>query len=127
MALANKDTLTSVSTSAGENKIRCCQNADVFLSEGLKVSGPEVETPCLVAPLISMDPHTDTIMDRFKMDDAVLLRLHQLVGSVHSSHWEALLHSPKWNLMYEEASNLTTALLADLQSMAVITKVLPSY
>jgi hypothetical protein len=68
----------------------------------------------------------DTIIDRFKMDDTVLLKLHQLIRSVCSSHWEAVLHSPKWDLTYEEASNLTHALIADIQGTTVITKVLPT-
>lgn len=123
IALANKDAATSTS----ENKIRHRRNADVFLLNGLKVPGPEteIEAPSLMAPLISIGPRTDAIIDRFKMDDTVLLRLHQLVGSVRSSRWEAVLRSSKWNLTYEEASNLTNALLADIQGTTAITKVFP--
>lgn len=123
IALANKDAATSTS----ENKIRRRRNADVFLLNGLKVPGPEteIEAPSLMAPLISIGPRTDAIIDRFKMDDTVLLRLHQLVGSVRSSRWEAVLRSSKWNLTYEEASNLTNALLADIQGTTAITKVFP--
>lgn len=57
------------------------------------------------SPLISLGPHTDAVLDRFKMDNTILLRLHALVGSVRSSHWEAVLRSPKWDLMYEQAWN----------------------
>ncbi|KIK35331.1 hypothetical protein CY34DRAFT_96298 [Suillus luteus UH-Slu-Lm8-n1] len=123
IALANKDAATSTS----ENKIRHRRNADVFLLNGLKVPGPEteIEVPSLMAPLISIGPRTDAIIDWFKMDDTVLLRLHQLVGSVRSSRWEAVLRSSKWNLTYEEASNLTNALLADIQGTTAITKVFP--
>ncbi|KAG1884168.1 hypothetical protein F4604DRAFT_1920019 [Suillus subluteus] len=124
MALANKGTTPCVNASPRENKICRHRHADTFFSDGLKVPGPEIEAPSSVAPLISIGPHTDAIIDRFKMDDTVLLRLHQLIRSVCSSRWEAVLHSPEWNLTYEEVSKLTHALIADIQGTAVITKVL---
>ncbi|KAI6032449.1 hypothetical protein EDC04DRAFT_2605189 [Pisolithus marmoratus] len=38
-----------------------------------------------------------------------------LVGTVHSSHWEVVLRAMPWNLTYEQASNLSRALLADIK------------
>ena len=67
------------------------------------------------SPLISLGPHTDAVLDRFSFGDNVLPRLHILVGTVHSSRWEAILRGTPWNLTYEQASNLSSALLVDLK------------
>ncbi|KIK31768.1 hypothetical protein CY34DRAFT_19590, partial [Suillus luteus UH-Slu-Lm8-n1] len=67
-------------------------------------------------PLISIGPHTDAVLDRFGLDDQVLLKLHQLIGSIRSSRWEAVFRSPKWDLTYEQASNLSRSLHSDLHS-----------
>ncbi|KIM58466.1 hypothetical protein SCLCIDRAFT_28011 [Scleroderma citrinum Foug A] len=67
------------------------------------------------SPLISLGPHTDAILDRFSFGDNVLPCLHILVGTVRSSRWEAILRGTPWNLTYEQASNLSSALLADLK------------
>lgn len=74
-------------------------------------------------PLISIGPHTDAVLDRFGLDDQVLLKLHQLIGSVRSSCWEAVLRSPKWDLTYEQALNLSRLLHSDLHSMLTDPKV----
>lgn len=67
------------------------------------------------SPLISLGPHTDAVLDRFSFGDDVLPRLHILVGTVRSSRWEAILRGTPWNLTYEQASNLSSTLLADLK------------
>ena len=67
------------------------------------------------SPLISLGPHTDAVLNRFSFGDDVLPHLHILVGTVRSSHWEAILRGTPWNLTYEQASNLSSALLADLK------------
>ncbi|KIM50957.1 hypothetical protein SCLCIDRAFT_33861 [Scleroderma citrinum Foug A] len=67
------------------------------------------------SPLISLGPHTDAVLDWFSFGDSVLPRLHILVGTVRSSRWEAILRGTPWNLTYEQASNLSSALLADLK------------
>ncbi|KAG1740118.1 uncharacterized protein EDB91DRAFT_1082100 [Suillus paluster] len=61
-------------------------------------------------------PHTDAMLDRFGLDDKVLLKLHELISSICSSHWEVALRSPKWDLTYEQAANLSKALHSDLDS-----------
>jgi hypothetical protein len=77
-------------------------------------------------PLISIGPHSDAVLDRFGLDDHILPKLHQLIGSVRSSRWEAMLQSPKWNLTHEQASNLSKALNSDVhgnRAMPTDTKV----
>lgn len=111
MALTNSNTLP--------NRIQQCWPANAFLAKGPMTPGLDMQE----APLISLGPHTDAILDRFKMDDAVLLRLHRLVRSVCSSCWEAVLRSPKWDLTYEQASNLARAI--QLCSMKPCQSLLP--
>jgi hypothetical protein len=55
------------------------------------------------------------VLDRFKMGDEVILKLRQLMSTVRSSRWEAVLRSPKWDLTFEQAVNIAKALNADLQ------------
>ncbi|KAG2365336.1 hypothetical protein BDR07DRAFT_1481456 [Suillus spraguei] len=100
------------------NKIWQHQPVDAFFTKGLMVPGHEIRgmrEAASFTPLISLGPHTDAILDCFKMDDAVLLKLHALIKSVRSSCWETVLRSPKWDLTYEQASNLARALLMDIQ------------
>jgi hypothetical protein len=66
-------------------------------------------------PIVSIGPHTDAVLDRFKMGDEVILKLRQLMSTVRSSRWEAVLRSPKWDLTFEQAVNIAKALNADLQ------------
>lgn len=102
------------------NKIRQRRPADAFFTKGLTVPGHEIQgmrEAASFTPLISLGLHTDAVLDRFKMDDAVLLKLRALVGSVRSSRWEVVLRSPKWDLTYEQASNLARALLMDVQGV----------
>jgi hypothetical protein len=78
------------------------------------------------APLLSIGLHTDAMLDRFGLDDKMLLKLQELIGSVHSSCWEAVLQSPKWNLTHEQVLNMSKVLHLDLdssQSMYVVNKV----
>ena len=57
-------------------------------------------------PLISIGPHTDAVLDRFKLGDETLLKLRILISTIHSSWWEENLRSPRWDLNYEQASKL---------------------
>lgn len=116
--------------SKSKSKIRQRRNADTFLSNvaetGTATGSERLGTNKTLAgsttaasfqvgtPLISIGLHTDTVLDRFGLDDQILPELHQLVGSVRSSRWEAVLQSPKWKLTYEQASNLSRALHSDL-------------
>lgn len=104
-ALAKKgvSNTTSVSASPRKDNIRQRRHADAFLLN----TGP---------PLLSIGPHTDAVLDRFGLDDKVLLKLHELISSVRSSRWEVALRSPKWDLTYEQAVNLSKALRSDLDS-----------
>jgi hypothetical protein len=67
------------------------------------------------SPIISIGPHTDAVLDRFKMSDEVILKLRALTSTVRSSHWEAVLRSKEWAFTFEQAANLVKALNADLQ------------
>jgi len=72
--------------------------------------------PAIFPPmLVSIGPNTDAVLDRFKMNDDVLLRLRTLISTVRSSRWEAVLRSHQWNLPYKQAANLSRALNADTQ------------
>ncbi|KAI6016429.1 hypothetical protein PISMIDRAFT_117540 [Pisolithus microcarpus 441] len=66
-------------------------------------------------PLISIGPDSDTIIDHFGLEDQILLQLHSLLGTVCSSHWEAILKSPEWGLHADQASILADTLLKDIQ------------
>lgn len=79
--------------------------ADAFLAKPI-VSGPL---------LVSIGPHTDTILDRFELGDEILPKLHTLTTTVRNTRWEENLRSLKWGLNYEQASKLNWALHADLQ------------
>ncbi|KIK13750.1 hypothetical protein PISMIDRAFT_118264 [Pisolithus microcarpus 441] len=95
--------------------------ADAFLNAANTLSLDP--TPLSISPdqsapsslLISIGPNTDAILDCFSLGDEVLPHLYVLVGTVHSSHWEVVLRAKPWNLTYEQASNLSRALLADIK------------
>lgn len=95
--------------------------ADAFLyTDSTKSPEPSpviipADSPAPGAPLISIGPMTDTVLDRFSLGDDILPRLHTLVSTVRSSRWEAVLRGTPWNLTYEQASNLSNALLFDLK------------
>jgi hypothetical protein len=72
------------------------------------------DRPKFCPPLISIGPHSDVVLDKFKLGDDILPRLHTLLGTVRSSLWEDVLKSPEWNLSREQAVFLTRALLADV-------------
>jgi hypothetical protein len=76
-----------------------------------------------LCPIISLGPHTNAVLDRFGMSDQVILDLRELVATVHSSNWEAVLRSSPWNLNYEQAANLQTALHADFSVNMLSVKV----
>lgn len=75
------------------------------------------------SPIISIGPHTDAVLDRFKMGDEVIPKLRELMATVRSSRWETVLRSPKWAFTFEQAANLARALDADLQLQTVNSKV----
>lgn len=66
--------------------------------------------------LLSLGPHSDAVVDCFKLGDEFLPKMWELVSSVWSSKWEQTLRSSPYNLTYEQASNLTCAMQADIQS-----------
>ncbi|KAJ8584816.1 hypothetical protein M405DRAFT_844924 [Rhizopogon salebrosus TDB-379] len=83
-----------------------------------KAQGQELicdPTTSLGSPLISIGSNTDTMLDRLKLGDEILPELQVLVRTVHSSRWEAVFMSLKWNLACGQAAMLSNALLADLQ------------
>ncbi|KAG0699234.1 hypothetical protein DFH29DRAFT_877464 [Suillus ampliporus] len=97
--------LAKASPSKSKSDVRQRQNADAFLLNAThtatipkppgtknmtKSNGQQQHLSKLGPPLISIDDH-------------ILPKLHQLIGSIHSSRWEAVLQSPKWNLTYEQA------------------------
>ncbi|KAG1848570.1 hypothetical protein F4604DRAFT_1935349 [Suillus subluteus] len=92
--------------------------ASAAISEGIQL-GPEFGCDAInFSPLlISIGPNTDAALDQFKLRDELLPKLHVLVRTVQSSHWELVLRSQKWDLNYEQASILANALLADLQGV----------
>ena len=65
--------------------------------------------------LVSIGPNSDAVLDRFNLGDDLLPRLCNLIGTVWSSRWEAVLRSSPWSLSYEEAENLSATLCADLK------------
>ena len=73
------------------------------------------DSTTLISPLISIEPNTDAILDRFNLGDDILPCLYTLIGSACSSRWEAILRSLPWNLAFEQVSNLSNTLLVDLK------------
>jgi len=111
----------STPTSARQCSTRQRRPADMFLyGDNIKFSEPfsvviPADSPVSDSPLISMGPNTDAVLDRFNLGDDILPRLHLLVSMVRSSRWEAVLRSTPWDLTYEQASNLSNALVSDLK------------
>ncbi|KAG2744245.1 hypothetical protein P692DRAFT_20877839 [Suillus brevipes Sb2] len=97
---------------AGTTKMKCHRNVEVFSSHAKIFGDPEVKV--FSPPLIGIGPNTDAVIDRFKMGDQTILKLRELITTMRSSRWEAILRSPKWDSTYEQASNLMAALHADL-------------
>lgn len=64
--------------------------------------------------IISIGPNTDAVFDRFQLDDTLLPKLRALTNTVRSSKWESVLRSTKWGLDYEQASKLSSAMIADI-------------
>ncbi|OAX30777.1 hypothetical protein K503DRAFT_788246 [Rhizopogon vinicolor AM-OR11-026] len=91
-ALARSNAASSIDIfSTRDNKMRKHRHTDAFLmvpehkSKTASNVKPMGEATSFGPPLISIGSHTDAIIDHFKMDDVVLLRLHELIGSVRSS------------------------------------------
>ena len=106
------------SQSVRKRTLRQRRPADAFLyTEEDTVPIPLVipDSTAPISPLISIGPNTDAVLDRFNLGDDILPRLYTLIGSARSSRWEAVLRSSPWNLTFEQASNLSNALLADLK------------
>lgn len=99
----------------GGAKLRQRRHANAF-SLPKNVQLGNTLTPFTVdGPIISIGPSTDAVLDRFKMGDELIPKLRELMSTVRSSRWEAVLRSPKWDLTFEQAVLLTTALNTDLQ------------
>ena len=64
--------------------------------------------------IISIGTQTDSILDRFDLDDSLIPWLRVLTQTVWSSKWEASLRGSKFMLSYEQASKLTNAMMKDL-------------
>jgi len=64
--------------------------------------------------IFSIGTQTDSILDRFDLDDSLIPRLRVLTQTVRSGKWEASLRGPKFRLSYEQASKLTNAMMKDL-------------
>ncbi|KAF8123535.1 hypothetical protein EV363DRAFT_1403791 [Boletus edulis] len=96
--------------------------ADAFLDSSADkiLSGPiplviPPGSPALGPPLISLGPNTDAVLDRFRLGDQLLPRLHTLVRTVRDTRWKAVLSTAPWNLTHESATCLANALAADLK------------
>jgi len=66
--------------------------------------------------IVSVGPHTDAIIDRYSLDDKLLSSLRILSKTIRSSKWETELRN--WGLNFEQASKLSSAMLADLDCHA---------
>jgi hypothetical protein len=109
-AAVKHTTALASSGSVRSPKIKQRQNVDAFLLDRKNV----ILEPNIFAPLLSINPNTDAVLDHFKIGDEVILKLHDLIVTMHSSHWEVVLRSPKLDLTYEQAVNLIKALHVDL-------------
>ena len=64
--------------------------------------------------IISIGTETDSVLDRFDLDDSLIPRLRVLTQTVRSSRWERVLRSHRFGLAYEQAAKLTDAMLKDI-------------
>ena len=60
--------------------------------------------------IISIGTETDSVLDRFDLDDSLIPRLRVLMQTVRSSRWERVLKSHRFGLAYEQAAKLTDAM-----------------
>ncbi|KAG2112651.1 uncharacterized protein F5147DRAFT_650807 [Suillus discolor] len=67
------------------------------------------------SPLVVTHTESNATLDQLNLGDKNVLKLQTLIGTICSSHWEAILRSLAWDLKYEKAAILSSALLADLQ------------
>ncbi|KAG1817567.1 uncharacterized protein BJ212DRAFT_1480138 [Suillus subaureus] len=74
-------TALASSGSAGSPKIKQHQNADTFL---LLRKNAILEHK-VFAPLLSIGPNTDAVLDCFKIGNEAILKLHDLIVTMHSS------------------------------------------
>ena len=77
-----------------------CHPADAFLymeEDMAPISLVIPDSTAPISPLISIRPNTNAILDQFNLGDNILPRLYTLIGSAHSSRWEAILRSSPWN------------------------------
>ncbi|KAI6023265.1 hypothetical protein PISMIDRAFT_118343 [Pisolithus microcarpus 441] len=113
--------LGTLSTSLHQRSTCHCHPADAFLYPTTAISLEPIspvtapDQSVLGLPLISVGPNMDAILDCFGLGDDLLPRLHVLVRTVCSSHWEVVLRATPWSLTYEQASNLSRVLLADIK------------
>lgn len=111
----------STPTSVRQCSTRQHRTADTFLyGSNIKFMEPfsiviPADSPVSDSLLISIGPNMDAVLNRFNLGDDILPWLHLLVSMVRSSRWEAVLRSALWSLTYEQASNLSNALLSDLK------------
>lgn len=68
--------------------------------------------------IISIGAQTDSVLDRFDLDDKLVPRLRVLTQTVRSSRWETVLRSRRFGLTYEQAAKLTDAMLKDIERTA---------
>lgn len=118
---------SAISVKSPQTQIRQRRHAEVFRekpplytvpnSTALNVLRSSEFSPApklSLSPLISIGPNTDATLDRFKLGDNILPKLHLLITTVRSSRWEERLRSPAWDLNYEQAFKLAAALHMDL-------------
>ncbi|KIK79121.1 hypothetical protein PAXRUDRAFT_162148 [Paxillus rubicundulus Ve08.2h10] len=123
----------ATSTAMSQPSIHQCCPADTLLYQAEeKIMEPFqliLPDPLQVVngPLISIGPSSDPVLDLFGLGDTLLLKLHTLIGSICSSHWEVPLRLSPWNLTYEKASNLSQVLFADLQVPATTLVMQPKF
>lgn len=71
--------------------------------------------------LISIGPHTDAMVERFRFDDSIVRRLRILTQTVRSSQWEEVLCTdPKWGLTFQQAVKISEALCLDITGRALV-------
>ncbi|KAI5983571.1 hypothetical protein EDC04DRAFT_2616121 [Pisolithus marmoratus] len=105
---------STLTASLHQHSICQCHPADAFLNA---VNTPSLDSTLLVispdqlvlsSPLISIGPNTDA-------DSITLVLEMNYFLALHSSCWEVVLRAKPWNLTYEQASNLSRVLLADIK------------
>ncbi|KAF8327690.1 hypothetical protein F5887DRAFT_924648 [Amanita rubescens] len=113
----------------GHLRVRCKPDLDSRVPLRASVSAPLAERSTIgdlsTRAIIDIRDRTNAVIDRFQLGDGIIPRLRKLACETRSGRWEAVMRGPEWGLSYEQAVNLSQAMMADI-AVAVIKRKSPA-